>query len=174
MGAAAAVYLCYCTWALCSCSEWGLLSRCSAWASHWDGFSCFRAWALEHEASVVMAQGLVAPPLPGPGIESVSPVLVGAFLTSGQPRKSLTFDSFCVISPSCIILPLRACISDTLHHPAQDLTHSRWLIICKMNDVIAFWCSLDFLIYSTWGNKWRGYIYWGAIICTCLALSEHI
>ena len=173
MGAAAAVYLCYCTWAFSSCSEWGLLSRCSAWASHWDGFSCFRAWALEHEASVVMAQGLVAPPLPGLGIEAVSPVLVGTFLTSGQPRKPLTFDSFCVISPSCIILPLRACISDTLHYPAQDLTHSRsnrsneWRYSFLMH-------SLYFLIYSTWGNKWRGYIYWGAIICTCLALSEHI
>ena len=33
---------CY-RWVLSSCSEQGLLSSCSAWASHWGGFSC--CWA---------------------------------------------------------------------------------------------------------------------------------
>ena len=28
-----------------SCSEWGLLSSCDAWASHCSGFSRGRAWA---------------------------------------------------------------------------------------------------------------------------------
>ena len=33
-----------------SCGEWGPLSSCGARASHWDGFSCCRAQALEHWA----------------------------------------------------------------------------------------------------------------------------
>ena len=28
-----------------SCSQWGLLSRCDAQASHCNGLSCHRAWA---------------------------------------------------------------------------------------------------------------------------------
>ena len=32
--------------------------RCSAWASHYSGFSCCGAWALGTWASVVVAHGL--------------------------------------------------------------------------------------------------------------------
>ena len=38
-----------CVWAFTSCSEWRLLSSCSARASHCSGFSCCRARAPEHE-----------------------------------------------------------------------------------------------------------------------------
>ena len=40
--------LCCCTWAFSSCDEQGLLSSCSAWASHCGGFSCCGARALGH------------------------------------------------------------------------------------------------------------------------------
>ena len=37
-------------WGLFSgCGEGGLLSSCSAWASHCAGFSCCRAWTLGHK-----------------------------------------------------------------------------------------------------------------------------
>ena len=48
--------LCCCTWAFSSFGEQELLSSCSAQASHRDGFSCCRAWALGR-ASVVAAHG---------------------------------------------------------------------------------------------------------------------
>ena len=35
-----------CMWAFPSCSDHGLLSSCSVWASHWGVFSCCRTWAL--------------------------------------------------------------------------------------------------------------------------------
>ena len=54
----AALGLHRCTWAFCSCGEWGLLSTCGAQASYWGGFSCCRAWALGPPASVVVALGL--------------------------------------------------------------------------------------------------------------------
>ena len=37
--ACAALGLCYCTWAFSNCGEQGLLSSCSAWISHCQGFS---------------------------------------------------------------------------------------------------------------------------------------
>ena len=33
------------------CGERGILLSCSVWASRWGGFSCCRAWALEHRLS---------------------------------------------------------------------------------------------------------------------------
>ena len=39
-------------------SEWGLLSSCGVWASHFGGSSCCRAWAVGAQASVVAARGL--------------------------------------------------------------------------------------------------------------------
>ena len=45
--------------ALSSCREQGLLSSCSAWASHCGGFSCCRAQALGARASVVSTHGSV-------------------------------------------------------------------------------------------------------------------
>ena len=39
-------------------SEWGLLSSCGVWASHFGGLSCCRAWAIGAQASVVATRGL--------------------------------------------------------------------------------------------------------------------
>ena len=50
--------LCHCVWAFSSCGECGLLSSCSAWASHWSSFSCCRAQALGLTGSVVAEHGL--------------------------------------------------------------------------------------------------------------------
>ena len=44
--------------AFSTCGEWGLLSSCSAWASHSTGFSCCGPWALGAWASVVATHGL--------------------------------------------------------------------------------------------------------------------
>ena len=41
-----------------SCGEWELLSRCGVLASHFDGFSCCRAWAPGNRGSVVADPGL--------------------------------------------------------------------------------------------------------------------
>ena len=43
-----ALGLCCCPWAFSSCGDWGLLSSCGVRAAHCSGFSCCRAWALEH------------------------------------------------------------------------------------------------------------------------------
>ena len=92
----------------------GATLRCSAWASHCGGFSCFRARALGTRASLVVARGLSSCgskslelkfsscgaqdqllhgmwDLPGPGIEPVSPSLAGGFLTTVPPGKSPEF-----------------------------------------------------------------------------------
>ena len=73
-----------------SWGEQGLLSSCGAQASHCGGFSCGRAWALEHRLSscvwAYLPHGLWN--LPGPGIKPVSPTLVGVFFTPGPPGKS--------------------------------------------------------------------------------------
>ena len=45
-------------WFFSSCDEQGLLSICGVWTSHWDGFSCCRAWGLACVGSVVPAPGL--------------------------------------------------------------------------------------------------------------------
>ena len=50
--------LCCCTQAFSSCSKWGLLSKCMAWASHCSSFSCCRAWALEHKLSCFLTCGI--------------------------------------------------------------------------------------------------------------------
>ena len=42
-----------CPQAFSGCGERGLLSSCSAWASHFGGFSCCGAWASGSQASVV-------------------------------------------------------------------------------------------------------------------------
>ena len=43
--------LCCCKWAFSGCGTQGLLSSCGAQASHYSGFSCCRAAALEHRLS---------------------------------------------------------------------------------------------------------------------------
>ena len=71
--------------AFSSCSEWGLLSSCGVWVSHYSGFSsCTASLAVVHRLSCAMACGN----LPGPGIKPMSPALAGRFLTTGPPGKS--------------------------------------------------------------------------------------
>ena len=90
----------------CNCCEQGLLSRCSAWATHWGGFSCCRAWALEHRLS--NCSSWVQLPcstwdLRGAEIEPVSPPLVGRFSASGPPGKSV-WPLFCPL-PFLLLSP---------------------------------------------------------------------
>ena len=89
---------------------------CSTQASHCSGFSCCGALALGVWALVVVARRLSSCglralerrrsscgarasllcgmwDLPGPGLEPVSPALVGRFLTTAPPGKSL-YDMF--------------------------------------------------------------------------------
>ena len=80
------VFIAACRLSLVAMSE-GLLSSCGVWASHCSGFSCCRAWALQHSASVVALHGLSCSV--ACGTAPVSPTLAGGFLISGPPGKSL-------------------------------------------------------------------------------------
>ena len=57
----AALCLCCCTRAFSSFDEPGLLSTCGLRAAHCSGFSCFEAWPLGVQASVVVEHGLSYP-----------------------------------------------------------------------------------------------------------------
>ena len=50
-------------WGFSSCCKQRPISSCGAQASHWGGFSCYRAQALGMQASVVVARGLNWPVL---------------------------------------------------------------------------------------------------------------
>ena len=65
------------------CGEWGLLSSCSAQASHRGGFSrCVRASVLAvHRLSCPMVHGIF------PDQEPVYPALAGRFFTTEPPGK---------------------------------------------------------------------------------------
>ena len=96
-----------CMLAFSHSSEQGLLSSCSAWASHGCGFSCFRAQpprlpsfsrcgsqALEHKLNSCGARALLLHgmwDLLGPGIELVSPALAGGFFTTESLVKPIIF-----------------------------------------------------------------------------------
>ena len=76
-----------------TCDEQGLFSGCSTRASHYDGFSRCRAWAVWHSSSscgtwAQLLHGTGA--LPGPGIELMFPVLAGEFLTTRPPGTPTT------------------------------------------------------------------------------------
>ena len=47
-----------CSWAFPTWGKLGLHSSCDAWASHFNGFACCRAWALALKGSIVAAHGL--------------------------------------------------------------------------------------------------------------------
>jgi len=80
----------------------GLLC-CSAWASHCSGFSCCRAWALGHAGFSSCSSWALKYRLNscgtgaqllhhlwdllGPGIEPMSPALVGGVFTTEPARK---------------------------------------------------------------------------------------
>ena len=85
--------LCCGVQAFSSWGEQGLLSGCSAWASHCGGLSFYRAqslWSLGFRKCSTQTQLPCGTwNLPGPGMEPVSPVLAGTFLTTGPPGKSL-------------------------------------------------------------------------------------
>ena len=57
----AALGLWCCVQAFSSCAKQGLLSRCSAEASHYSGVYCCRAWVLGTPAQQLWCVGLVAP-----------------------------------------------------------------------------------------------------------------
>ena len=101
--------LCY-VWDISSCTECGATLHCCAWTSHWDGFSCCEAQALDTRASVIAVCGLSSCDLrdlehrldscgtqaylllgmwdlPGTGIEPESLALRGRFLITGPPGK---------------------------------------------------------------------------------------
>ena len=83
-----------------SCSEQGLLSSCSAQASHWDGFSCCGPRAPEHRLS---SWGTWASlphrmwDLPAPGFKPMSPALTCRLFTTEPPGKNkiLHFKELC-------------------------------------------------------------------------------
>ena len=85
-----------------SCGEQGLLSSCSAWASHCGGFSCCGAQAVGYsgtwplgsraQAQSLWFMGLVVCgtwDLPRPGIKPVSPAVPGRFFTTEPAGKPL-------------------------------------------------------------------------------------
>ena len=91
-------------WLFPSCVEWGLLSSCEVWASHYGGFSCCKAQTLmftdcrsrgspglEHRLSGAWAElprGMWD--LPEPGAEPVSPALACGFFITEPPGKPTT------------------------------------------------------------------------------------
>ena len=82
-----------CTRTLSRCQERRRPFSGCAQASHCRGFSCCRAWTPELGLSSCgvwsyLLRGMWD--LSGPGIEPVSLVLQGRFLTTGAPRKSHT------------------------------------------------------------------------------------
>ena len=88
--------LCCSAWAFPRCSELGLQSSRSAWASHRSDFSCCGAQALQRGLSSCRAQAPLLQgmwDLPQPGIKPMSPALVGGFLTIGPPGKFKYFPS---------------------------------------------------------------------------------
>ena len=81
-----------CVQAFSSGGKWGLLSSCSARASHDSGFSCCKHRLRGVRASVAGAQefsrfvacGIL---VPSPGIKPAFPNLQGEVLTTGLPKK---------------------------------------------------------------------------------------
>ena len=125
----AALDLCCCMWAFSSCSEWGLLSSCSAWASDCSSFSC-GTQAPECRLSscgarVYLPQSMWD--LPRWGIEPAA--LTGIFLTIGPPRKSQW---------RCFLI----CLFFNLKEPSHWMQH--WTHNWLMNEIymwIKWLCS---------------------------------
>lgn len=75
-------------------------SGCDAQASHCSGFSHGGAWTPGCVGSVIVAHGLscltaCGISVSGPGIEPMSPVLAGRFLTTAPPGKCKINFLFC-------------------------------------------------------------------------------
>ena len=75
-----------CMQSFSSCGEWGLLSSNGAWASRCGGFFCFQSMA-----SVAPRRGVS---FWTKGIKTMSPTLVGRFLTTATPPEVPPFSSF--------------------------------------------------------------------------------
>ena len=84
--------LCCCAWAFFSCGEQGLLLLQSMGCRH-VGFGSCGLRAVEHRLSSGSQAQLLCGTwdLPGPGLEPVSPVFAGGFLTTVPPGKPLHF-----------------------------------------------------------------------------------
>ena len=87
--------LCCCTWNFSSCgtrsSHDDGFSRCGAQTREHADFSSCNWWAPQHRLSSCGTQAELLCgmwDLPGLGIEPVSPLLAGRFLTTGSPGKS--------------------------------------------------------------------------------------
>ena len=81
-----------CAWAFSSCSEWGVLSSCSVWASHWGWLLFLQSTGSRVKAQKLWHTGLVAPWHMGSSWtrdQSVSLALVGGFSTTGPLGKLL-------------------------------------------------------------------------------------
>ena len=91
--------LCCCAWVFCSCCEWGLLSTCSAWASHRRLLLLRSTWALGAQASVIVVHELSCPEalgtlVPRPGIEHVPCIgwwIPNHWTTGKSPETSFLF-----------------------------------------------------------------------------------
>ena len=79
------------TWDFSDCGELRLLSSYAVWVSHFRGISCCITQILGYMGLAVVTQGLSCLQpwnLPRSGIELLSLVLGGGFLTTGLPGKS--------------------------------------------------------------------------------------
>ena len=139
--------------AFSSCGEQGLLSSCSAQASHHCGFSCCRAWGLGHGLSSRSTRAKLLCSmwdLRRTGMEPKSPELAGRFLTTGPPGKSCTIAfeytmasvQFSSVAQSCPTLcdPMnRSTPGLPVHHSQSSPKHmcigsvipSSHLILCR-------------------------------------------
>ena len=121
-----------CIWSLLLCMGFlqlwraGATLHCVVWTSHFGGFSCCRARALGAQGSVVVACRLSSCSswalerrlsscgaraqllhgmwdLSGPGLEPVSPVLAGGFLTTAPPGEPYVFLPYLTVTTLYLI-----------------------------------------------------------------------
>ena len=115
----------------------GATLRCGVCTSHCCGFSGCRAWVLGYKGSTwgawaELRQGMWD--LPRPGLEPVSPALVGGFLSTAPPGKPWILQSYSLppghwtqeSSGLFSLFPLPVCIVDNSPQAAQDPSY-RWV-----------------------------------------------
>ena len=125
----------YCLWVFSGCGKWGLLSSCSAQASHCGSFFCGRARVLRCES---FSSCGVQAQLPHSMwdllvlvIEPMSPSLAGRFLTTEPPGQYPgAISVLCLLAcpssylPACLFLVPQALIY-TCTYNADQITHIR-------------------------------------------------
>ena len=81
-----------------SCGKWGLLSSCSAWGSHFSGFSSWGAQALGTQTQQLWHTGFSCSEACGifskSEIKPMFPTLVARFITVRPPGKPLQLNYF--------------------------------------------------------------------------------